>query len=47
MCHPGSVQSAPLLLTCDTFQTPPLFASVTANCDFVPFEPGRFFPALS
>ena len=40
-CHRGSVHSAPLLLTCDTFQAPPLIVSVTANCDFVPFEPGR------
>src|SRR4029078_6383643 len=43
----GSVQSAPLLLTCETFQVPPLFVSVTVTCDFVPFEPGRLVPALS
>jgi hypothetical protein len=43
----GSVQSAPLLLTCETFQVPPLFVSVTVNCDLVPFEPGRLVPALS
>ena len=43
--HRGRVHSAPLLLTCDTFQAPPLFVSVTVNCDFVPFEPGRFVPS--